>query len=72
MQHKITRLLDKKSHPATINRNDAIAKGLTKRHYKLKFAQCKSSKALPTFAMPDNGQCFCANRYRRRLDRFLA
>ncbi len=71
MPHQITRILDKKSNPATINRRDAIAKGLAMRKWKLKFGKCKISKAPPSFSMPTNGQIFCAKRYAKNLDRFL-
>lgn len=71
MQPKPCRVFPKTFKPATVNRIIAIEKGEKRRHVKLSHAGTKRAPRAPRFAMPSDGDCICAKRYRRTLSHLM-
>lgn len=65
-----TRILPRTLKPATINRFDAINRGLLRKNPKLSQAASKLYSKRQQFSTPSDKEIFLAKRYRRSLSRF--
>ncbi len=66
--HKPSTTFPRTFKPATVNRINAINKGLRRIHVKLSRSATKRNKAPPSYRTPCDADCFVAKRYARTLD----
>lgn len=64
---KPTRLLPKTLKPATVDRMNAIDKGMRRKRPKMTHATCSKKPSKQSFRTYDDAEMYCARRYARTL-----